>query len=85
MIKNNGGTGPPTGLARSLEAAAVLAKVNACGAGRWQATKWRHGRLTIVAPSPIAAQELTLRSLEVLNSLNDAFDRPVIRQLFIQS
>ncbi len=85
MAKKNTANRLTSGLARSLEAAVVLAKATACGAGRWQATKFRHGRLTLVAPSPIAAQELTLRASEVLDALNALFGQPLIKQLLIRS
>lgn len=74
-----------TGLARSLEAAVVLAKVTELGAGRWQAARFRNGRLLLTAPSAIAAHELVLRRAAILAEINTMFGSEVVKQLSIRS
>lgn len=73
------------GLARSLEAAVVLAKADSCAAGRWKATRYRKGKLTLTAPSPVAAQELVLRKQLILRELQQVLGETVVTELFIRS
>ncbi len=75
----------PPKLNQSFAAAVVLAKANQCGGGKWQATRFRKGRLTIVAPSPVYAQELALRKAKIKEELNEALGSELIKQLIIQS
>lgn len=74
-----------TGLSKSLEAAMVLSKVNESSQGRWQATRFRRGQLTLVAPSPAAAQDLALRRSIILKEVNDLFGQPVVTRLIVRS
>ncbi len=74
-----------SGLAQSLTAAIVLARINEQGNGRWQATQFRKGRLTLTAPSPIEAQELKLRQLVILAEINSLFNETLVKQLIVRS
>ena len=73
------------GLARSIEAAVVVVKATECAAGRFQAIRFRNGRLTVVAPSLIAAQELVLRKLAIIEEINTFLGERIVRDLFIRS
>lgn len=73
------------GLSRSLKAAMVVAKTTEIGNEAWQATSFRKGRLTLVAPSPIEAQELVLRKDEVKKQINTALGNEIVERLVIRS
>lgn len=73
------------GLSRSLKAAMVVAKVTDEGKGQWQATSFRKGRLTLVAPSPIEAQELVFRKDEIKKQINTALGGEIVERLIIRS
>jgi hypothetical protein len=73
------------GLARSLQAAMIIAKATECSQGQWQAVRFRSGRLTITAPSPIAAQELSLRRNQVLEQINRTLGGQIVNQILIKS
>lgn len=73
------------GLSRSLKAAMVVAKATEAGDGTWQATAFRKGRLTLVAPSPIEAQELVLRKEELKKQINTALGDEIVERLIIRS
>lgn len=74
-----------TGLSRSLKAAIIVAQATECGAGQWQAVRFRNGQLTLVAPTSIAAQELVLRRTEILDQINTALKDSIIKTLYITS
>lgn len=74
-----------TGLSRSIDAAVVLAKATQIAAGRFEAVRYRNGRLTIVAPSPVAAQDLVLRKEAIITELNNVFAERVIKELYVRS
>lgn len=73
------------GLTRSILAAIVIAQATNCGQGRWQATRFRLGRLTLVAASAIAAQELQLRRIEIINEINQSLGESLVAKLIIRS
>lgn len=77
---------------RSVVAAIVLAKINSLNGdrwGNWQAIKFQNGRVTIVAPSAIEAQELVWRKSELLSEVKLLFDhstdQPIITDLIIRT
>jgi hypothetical protein len=72
-------------LSRSVAAAVVLARVNSINEGKWEATRFRNGRLTITAPSSIAAQELCWRQSELIKQINQLFDESIITALSFRS
>ncbi len=76
---------PTPGIARSLQAAVIVAKATECSQGRWQALQFRSGRLTLTASSPVMAQELVLRRQDVLNTINQALGESIVTQLLIKS
>ncbi len=73
------------GLARSVEAAVVVAKATAASRGLWQATRFRSGRLTIIAPTPIEAQELSLQRRKIKDDLNLKFDQELIKEVIVRT
>ena len=73
------------GLARSISAAVVVAKATATAAGRFEAIRFRNGRLTIVAPSLMAAQDLALQKEQIVEELNTAFGERIIKDLYVRS
>ena len=72
-------------LARSITAAIVLAKVNAYANQTFVATRFKTEVLTLVAPSPIEAAQLKLRSEIIRQEINALFDKPLIKRLAIHS
>lgn len=73
------------GLSRSLAAAVILAKVTEWGSGRWQATKFRSGQLTLVAPSSIAASELYASRERLVGEINTFLGQEVIKKLIVRT
>ncbi len=73
------------GLSRSIDAAVVLAKVKQVSAGRFEPIRYRNGRLTIIAHSPVAAQDLVLRKEAIIAQLNSAFGESVVKELYVRS
>lgn len=74
-----------TGLARSISAAVVVTKATTTAAGRFEAVRFRNGRLTIVAPSLMAAQDLALQKEQIIIELNTAFGDHIVKDLFVRS
>lgn len=73
------------GLARSLEAAAILSKINQQSVGRYLAATYRAQRLTVIAPSAGAAQNLVLRREAVILEINKLFSEPIVKDLIVHS
>jgi hypothetical protein len=73
------------GLAQSLNAAIILAKVTEYGNGRWQATRFRKGRLLLIASSAIEAQELYLQREIIKKELNELFNENLIKQVIVKT
>lgn len=72
-------------LAKSIEAAIVLAKATECGQGRWQAVRFRLGRLTLLAPAAIEAQELKLKRESIRAEINQVLGEEVVKQLVVRT
>lgn len=57
------------GLSAAVEAAFICTKANELAQGRFEATRWQRGRLTLVAHNPLIAHELTFVEHELTAAL----------------
>ena len=69
------------GLGPVAEAARVCAVANQLARGRFEAIRWRGGRLVVVVPNSVAAQELTFLEVEITETLRQNLGWGANRQL----
>lgn len=72
-------------LSRSLEAAVVLARLNAIANNEWQATQFRKGTLTITTPNPAQAQQLVLKKESLRKQYNELLGGEIVNRLVIRT